>query len=62
MTHAVLLFKEDDDSLVTHILGWRWGWVWGGQGGVAGRTQDKQTTYMDVNHKYTDSIPYAAQS
>lgn len=22
MTHAVLLFKEADDSLVTHILGW----------------------------------------
>lgn len=58
MTHAVLLFEEDDDSLVTHILRWRWG----GQGDVGGRTQDKQTTYMDVNHKYTDSIPYAGQS
>lgn len=59
MTHAVLLFKEADDSLVTHILGWG-GWEGGGVD-VGGRSQDKQTTYMDVNHKYTDRIPYAAQ-
>lgn len=60
MTHAVLLFKEADDSLVTHILGWggsrEGGWV-----DVGDRSQDKQTTYMDVNHKYTDRIPYAAE-
>lgn len=49
MTHAVLLFKEDDDSLVTHILGWRWGGCgcggWGGGGGwVRGMLEAERRT------------------
>lgn len=45
MTHAVLLFKEADDSLVTHILGWG-GVGWGGWMLEADRRTNRPPIWM----------------